>query len=319
MPNAEKLAKKTKYFTKLIENIEKYPNILVVDADFVGSKQLQNVRIALRGRAVVLMGKNTMIRTALRSNKDKYPHLGLDKLVSIVRGNIGFIFCIDSMDAIREVVAEHKVPAAAKAGVISSCEVVLPPGPCGLDPSMTAFFQALNIATKIVKGAIELINQCTILAPGQKVNLSEQVLLQKLNIKPFFYGLKVIQVYQDGAVFDAAVLDITDDILMGKWANGVGHMAAFSREIGVPSAASLPHALSASFKNVAALVAEIDFTFKEVEQVKEFFKDPSAFACAAGPATGGGGGGGGAAPAAVAAAAVEEEEEEEEMDFDLFG
>merc|ERR1719310_466839 len=67
-------------------------------------------------------------------NKDKYPDLGLDKLVQVIRGNIGFIFCIDSIDKVREVIDANKVPAAAKAGVISSAEVRLPAGATGLDP-----------------------------------------------------------------------------------------------------------------------------------------------------------------------------------------
>jgi len=276
---------------------------------------LQEIRISLRGRAVVLMGKNTMIRTALRTNKDKYPDAGLDKLVNIVKGNIGFIFCIAPIDEIRAVISENKVPAAAKAGVISSCDMSLPAGPTGLDPSATAFFQALNIATKIVKGSVELISEVAILKTGEKVNLSQQILLQKLNIKPFFYSLELLQVYQNGSVFDASILDITDDILMAKWASGVANVAAFSRQIGVPTAASLPHMMANGFKNIAGLVSDLDYTFKEVEVIKEFLKDPSKFAAAAGPAATSGS----AAPAAAAAAVVVEEEEEEEMDFDLFG
>merc|ERR1719281_1746274 len=102
---------------------------------------------------------------------------------------------------------------------------------------------------------------------------------------------------------------------------GVANMAAFSHEVGIPTAAGLPHAFGNAFKNVAALVGNIDFEFKEVEEVKKFFANPDAYAAAnpgaaASPAAGGGGGGGGAA---AAAAAPVEEEEEEDMDFDLFG
>jgi len=314
----EKRIKKDKYFEALIDNFQRYPNVLIVHADFVGSKQMQKVRIDLRGEAIVLMGKNTMIRTAFRQNKDQFPDLGFDRLLPFIKGNIGFIFCIGDMNKIREVVSENKIPAAAKAGVLASCDVDLPPGPCGLDPSNTSFFQALNIATKIVKGAIELLSAVKILTNGTRVTLSQQVLLQKLNIKPFFYSLQTILVYQSGSVFDAAVLDITDELLMEKWGNGLANVAALSREIGVPTAPALPHMIGAAFKNIAALVTEIDYVFPQVEIVKAFMADPSAFAGSGGG--GGGGGGGAAAPAAAAAAAVvEEEEEEEEMDFDLFG
>jgi len=196
----------------------------------------------------------------------------------------------------------------------------LPAGPTGMDPSQTSFFQALNIGTKIVKGQIELVSEFPILKVGDKVSPSAAVLLTKLGVKPFEYGMEVEQVFQEGSVFAAAVLDISDEVLIEKFMRGIGNMAAFSREIGIPTEAGLPHAFGNAFRNVAALCADIDMVFKEIEPVKAFLEDPEAYAAAnpaasSGPATGGGGGG----AAAPAKAVVEEEEEEEEMDFDLFG
>merc|ERR1719428_1462069 len=128
-------------------------------------------------------------------------------------------------------------------------------------------------------------------------------------------------VYQDGSVFSAAVLDISDETLIQKFLSGVSNMAAFSREIGIPTEAGLPHAFGNAFKNIAALVADIDFTFKEVEEVKKFLEDPDAYAAANPVAAAPAAGGGAAAPAAEKKEEkkVEEEEEEEDMDFDLFG
>merc|ERR1719506_1806224 len=199
--------------------------------------------------------------------------------------------------------------------------VSIPSGPTGMDPSQTSFFQTLNIATKIVKGQIELISDFQILTVGEKVSASAAVLLTKLSIRPFNYKMQVEMVYQDGCVFPAAVLDISDDVLIGKFLAGVNNMAAFSREIGIPTEAGLPHAFGNAFRNVAALIADVSFTFKEVESVKKFLEDPEAYAAANPVASGGGGGG--AAPAAEKKAEkkaeVEEEEEDEGADFDLFG
>merc|ERR1712066_277776 len=194
-----------------------------------------------------------------------------------------------------------------------------PSGPTGMDPSRTGFFQALNIGTKIVKGQIELVSDFPLLKVGEKVGPSAAILLGKLSIKPFEYGMEVEQVYQDATVFDAAVLDISDDVLIGKFMSGVANMAAFSREIGIPTDAGLPHAFGNAFKNVAALVGDIDFDFKEVEEVKKFLADPDAYAAANPVAAAPAASAGGAAPKAEQKKVVEEEEEEEEVDFDLFG
>jgi len=324
MPSAAKLAKKQIYFDKLVDLCVNSSAALIVHVDNVASKQMQDVRLELRGKATVLMGKNTMIRKALALGHEAHPEAGMDKLRANVQGNIGFIFAQTcTLDDIREVLKKHRRDSAAKAGQQSMVDLNLPSGPTGMDPSQTAFFQALNIGTKIVKGQIELVTDFPILKKGEKVSASAAVLLGKLSIRPFEYGIEVLQVYQDAAVFDAAVLDIKDDVLIQKFLSGIANMAAFSREIGIPTEAGLPHMFGNAFRNIASLVADIDFTFKEVEPVKQFLEDPEAYAAAnpvaaAAPSGGGGGGGGGAAKEEKAAA-VEEEEEEEDMDFDLFG
>lgn len=325
MPSAEKLAKKQKYFDKLIDLCVNTQNALIVCVDNVASKQMQDIRMDLRGKAIVLMGKNTMIRKALDLGHEMHPEAGLDTLKENMRGNVGMIFNTDSsLDEIREIISAHKKNSGAKSGQLSNVDLSLPSGPTGMDPSQTSFFQALNIGTKIVKGQIELVSEFKILHAGEKVSPSAAVLLTKLGIKPFQYMMEVKQVFQDASVFDAAVLDIKDDALIMKFIGGVANMAAFSREVGIPTEAGLPHAMGNAFRNVASLIGEADFTFKEVEKVKEFLADPEAYAAAnpmsSGPATGGGGGGGGGeAKQETKAAAVEEEEEEEDMDFDLFG
>merc|ERR1719310_1124277 len=113
--------------------------------------------------------------------------------------------------------------------------------------------------------------------------------------------MEVLQVFQEGCVFAAAVLDISDDILVEKFMRGVANMAAFSREVGIPTEAGLPHAFGNAFRNVAALCADIDMTFKEIETVKAFLEDPEAYAAANPVASAG--------PAAATGAAAEKKEE----------
>jgi len=320
MPSAEKLAKKQVYFDNLINLCVNSPNALIVKADHVASKQMQSIRLALRGKAIVQMGKNTMIRKACELGHEQNPEAGFDTLRANVRGNIGFIFATNcTLDDIRDCLKKFRVAAPAKPGQDSMVHYALPSGPTGMDPSQTSFFQALNIGTKIVKGQIELTSEFAILKVGEKVSPSAAVLLTKLGIKPFEYGMEVHQVFQDGSVFDAAVLDISPDVLMTKFMTGLANMAAFSREVGIPTDAGLPHMFGNGFRNVASLCADIDFTFKEIEPVKAFLADPSAYIAANASAAPAAGGGGAAEAKKEEKKVVEEEAEEEDVDFDLFG
>merc|ERR1711879_506304 len=136
-------------------------------------------------------------------------------------------------------------------------------------------------------------------------------LLNMLKIFPFSYGLIIQKVYDQGSVFDPAILDITDDDIKAKFMAGVANVAAVCLSIGYPTMASAPHSIANGMKNLLAIAAVTEITFKEAEMLKEFLADPSKFAVAAAPAA--------AAAAPAAAAKVEEEEEEEDdMGFGLF-
>lgn len=260
---------------KLDKYLTEFKNVLICTVDNVGSHQMQKVRIALRGKAVILMGKNTICRKAIREHMEWNPQL--EALLPFVKGNIGFVFTNSDLNAVRKMVLENKVPAAAKQGAVAPIDVYVPPGPTGLDPGQTSFFQALNIATKIARGSIEIINQVHLIKAGDKVTSSHVALLGKLNINPFFYGIKVTNVYENGTVYDADVLDLTKEDLYGKFFNGVRKVAALSLAIGYPTVASAPHILGNAFRKLLYVSAAAGYEFKEA---KAFL------------AAGGGGGGG---------------------------
>jgi len=306
--------RKERFVVRLTEYLATYKNVLIIQIDNVGSSQMQKVRIALRGKAVVLMGKNTLIRKIVREQAVANPKL--EGLLNFVYGNMGFVFTNGNLNEIRKYIVENKVPASARAGAAAPIDVMVPPGPTGLDPSQTSFFQALNIATKIAKGSIEIINEVHLIKAGDKVSLSHVALLDKLNIRPFHYGCKVTNVYEDGTVYDASILDMSQDQLLGKFLHGVSRVAAVSLAIGYPTLASLPHHLSNAAKKLIALSLATGYEFELSKKYKDMLANPGAFAAAA-PA---------AAPAAGAKKEAEKpkekepekEESEGDMGFSLF-
>jgi len=304
--------RKIKQVAKLKELLAEYNNCLIVTVDNVGSNQMQKVRIALRGRAVVLMGKNTLIRKVVREHAQTNPKF--ESLIQFIYGNIGFVFTNDNLADIRKLVIDYKVPAAAKAGAFAPADVHVPAGPTGLDPGQTSFFQALNIGTKIVKGTIEIINNVHLIKKGDKVTSSHVALLGKLNILPFFFGFGVSQVFEDGTVYSANILDMSQEDLLNKFFAGVQKVAAVSLAIGYPTQASLSHHLNGAFKKLVSIALATEITFKEAAEFKEYAANPSKFASSA-PAAGAAAA---AAPAAAAAKKESSEEEDTGAGFSLF-
>jgi large subunit ribosomal protein LP0 len=306
--------RKEEYFTTFKTLLSTYSKCFIVGVDNVGSNQLQQTRKGLRGKAEILMGKNTMMRKCIREFCEENEGSPVSQLEGLCRGNVGFVFTNGDLGEVRSVLEAEVRPAPARVGALAPSDVIIPKGPTGCDPGQTAFFQTLQISTKISRGQIEMTNDTHLISAGDKVTASQAAILQKLDIMPFTYGLHLKSVYDNGSLFAAKVLDITDEVLAAKFAAALDVVASLSLALGYPTQASVPHSIANAFKAVLAVTLGCDnYSFDKADVYREYLADPSKFASASGPAAGGDDG----------AAAAEEEEEEEEEEApaatDMFG
>ncbi|KKY36618.1 putative 60s acidic ribosomal protein p0 [Diaporthe ampelina] len=309
-----KSANKAGYFDKLKGLLEEYKSIFIVGVDNVSSQQMHEIRHALRGEAIVLMGKNTMVRRALKTFIPDSPEY--ERLLPFVKGNVGFVFTNSDLKSIRDKILENKVAAPARAGALAPADVWVPAGNTGMEPGKTSFFQALGVPTKIARGTIEITADLKLVEAGTKVGPSEATLLNLLNISPFTYGLGIEQVYDQGNTFPPEVLDVGEEQLLKSFGSAISTIASVSLAIGYPTLPSVVHSFVNGYKNVISVAIETEISWPEIEELKDRIANPDAYAAAA-PAAGAGDSGA-AAPAAEEKKEEEEEEEDDDMGFGLF-
>ena len=235
-------------------------SIFIVNVDNVSSQQLHLIRQALRGTGVVLMGKNTMVRRALRTLLSEMPQF--ERLLPFVKGNIGFVFTDGDLNSIRETIVANKVAAPARAGAVAPNDVFVSAGNTGMEPGKTSFFQALEIPTKIARGTIEIVSDIHLVKAGDKVGQSQSTLLNMLNISPFTYGMTVVQIYDNGVCFPPSVLDIEESQLITTFMSGIKTIAALSLATGIPTIASITHSLVNAYKNLLAVSLATEYEFE---------------------------------------------------------
>lgn len=308
-----KSATKAAYFEKLKNLLDEYKTVFIVGVDNVSSQQMHEIRIALRGEGVVLMGKNTMVRRALKGFINDNPEY--ERLLPHVKGNVGFIFTNGDLKETKDKILSNRVAAPARAGAVAPADVWIPAGNTGMEPGKTSFFQALGVPTKIARGTIEITTDLKLVEEGNKVGPSEATLLNMLNISPFTYGMTIQQVYQEGQTFSAAVLDIEEEQLLKVFSSAINTITSISLAVNYPTLPSVIHSVVNSYKKVLAVAVETEYSWPEIEELKDRIANPEAYASAAPAAAAGG-----AAPAAAAEAAPAEEAEEsdEDMGFGLF-
>ncbi|KAJ3165811.1 ribosomal protein P0 (A0) (L10E), partial [Irineochytrium annulatum] len=227
--------KKEAYFAKLESLLNEYPSIFIVNVDNVGSNQMHQIRIALRGTGAILMGKNTMVRRVLKNLSGDRPEY--QKLMDVVKGNVGFVFTSGDLKEVRTKIVSNRVAAPAKAGALAPCDVIVPAGNTGMEPGKTSFFQALGVPTKIARGTIEIVNDVHLIKVGTRVGASEAALLNMLNISPFTYGLTVQYVWDSNTIFAPEVLDVDESVFIENLKKGIANVAAISLGLGIPTQA----------------------------------------------------------------------------------
>lgn len=311
-----KTSNKAAYFDKLKGLLEEYKSIFIVTVDNVSSQQMHKIRRSLRGdgetQGVVLMGKNTMVRRAIKGFISEFPEY--ERLLPHVKGNVGFIFTNSDLSKTRDVILAEKVAAPARAGAVAPADVFVPAGNTGMEPGKTSFFQALGVPTKIARGTIEITTDLKLVEAGNKVGASEATLLNMLNISPFTYGMGIAQVYDGGQTFNPSVLDIKEEQLFAALNSAIQTITTISLAINYPTLSSVIHSLINGYKKVLAVAVETDYSWEGIEELKDRIANPDAYASAA--------------PAAAASteadkpaeeAAEPEKEEAEESEDEGFG
>ncbi|KAF4994767.1 hypothetical protein FGRMN_5581 [Fusarium graminum] len=305
-----KTANKAGYFDKLKSLLEEYTSIFIVEIDNVSSQQMHEIRHSLRNKGVVLMGKNTMVRRALKTFIVDTPEY--ERLLPHVKGNVGFVFTNEDLKEVRDLILANKVAAPARAGALAPADVYVPAGNTGMEPGKTSFFQALGVPTKIARGTIEITTDLKLVEAGSKVGPSEATLLNMLNISPFTYGMGISQVYDQGQSFPPSVLDVGEEQLLKTLSSAIATIATISLALNYPTLPSIMHSLVNSYKKVLAVAITTEISWPEIEQLKDRIANPDAYASAAPTAAAGG-------DAAAPAEEEKKDDSEEEEDDEGFG
>ena len=111
---------------ELIEFVETYDSIGVVDITGIPSKQLQDMRRELHGTAALRVSRNTLMRRALTEVEE-----GHDDLAEHVTGQVGLIGTNDNPFGLYQQLEASKTPAPINAGEVTPNDIVIREGDTG--------------------------------------------------------------------------------------------------------------------------------------------------------------------------------------------
>ena len=201
---------KVKFVRELAGKLKSAKTLGIADIGRLPSRQMQEVRRGLRGKAEVLMIKRALLKRALEE-------AGLNEMAEhIARSPVVIIGDEDAFSIFR-VLKNLRSPSKAKPGMVASEDITVRKGGTGLPPGPAiGDLQSAGIPAKIEGGQIRVIKDHVVTKAGEEVTQKVAAALDKLDMKPFMLGLETTAILEGGIIFKRDVLDVDIDKIMGQ-------------------------------------------------------------------------------------------------------
>jgi large subunit ribosomal protein L10 len=234
----------------VVDFLDSYDSVGVVDITGIPSRQLQDMRRDLYGTAELRVSRNTLLERAL-----EWADEGREDLTSYVSGQVGLIGTNDNPFGLYQQLEASKTSAPINAGEVAPNDIVIPEGDTGIDPGpFVGDLQNVGANARIEEGSIQVLEDSTVLGAGEEVSSDLANVLSELGIEPKEVGLDLRAVFADGVLFEPAdlELDVEDYRTDIEAAAARGRNLALNAKI--PTATTMPALLakaSGEGKNLA--------------------------------------------------------------------
>ncbi len=185
--------------------LESYSVVGVLDISELPSAQFQQMRRKLKGEAVIVVSKNTLMSLAL--DKASAKNQKFKDLAGFLVGQTALIFSNMNPFKLNRFLRENRISAPAKPGSKSLRDITIQAGDTDFAPGpVVAELQRVGIKARIQAGKVVILEDCQLLKEGDMITKEISDALAKFGIMPLELGLKLRAAFEGSMVFSGEVL-----------------------------------------------------------------------------------------------------------------
>ncbi len=253
---------KKEIFSDLQTLLRKYSVVAVADLQKVRSSQIQEIRKKLRGKAELLVAKNTILQKAsenLASEKSN-----VDKFANSLSGSKVLIFTQMNPFELILFLDKNKVRVPAKGGDVATGEITIPAGNTGLQPGpVISEFNEAKVQTRIEGGSIFVAKDTVVATKGDVISTKTASLLSKLGMKPMEAGLGLSYAYDNGLVLGPNDLAFDLDQMKSQFSTAARSAFGLALEANIMMPETAPAILGKAYRQALAVGVEAGFFTSE--------------------------------------------------------
>ncbi len=199
----------------LAKRIAKSKVVGVIDVHGVPAPAFQTMRTNLRGKAEIVMLKNTLLKIALQESAKN--RKGLEKLAESVDGQCAVVTSdLNPFRLFRQLDAT-KTKMPARGGEISPDDIEVKAGDTPFKPGpIVGELQKAGLPAAIEQGKVVIKKDKVLVKRGDKIPREVALVLSKLEIYPLTVGLNLNAAYEDGMVYKKDVLCVDETLVLSQ-------------------------------------------------------------------------------------------------------
>ena len=253
---------KKEIYEDVTELLKKYSVVAVADLQKVRSSQIQEIRKKLRGKADLIVAKNTILRKA--SEKMAAEKKGIDKFADSLTGSKVLIFTQMNPFELIIFLNKNKVRVPAKGGDIATSDIMIPGGNTGLQPGpVISEFNEAKVQTRIEGGSIFVAKDTVVVEKGEVIPVKTASLLSKLGMKPMEAGLSLSYAYDNGSVLGPNDLVFDLDQMKSDFSSAARLALGVAVEAGIMVPETAPMIISKAYRQAVEVSVESGFFTKQ--------------------------------------------------------
>jgi large subunit ribosomal protein L10 len=269
--------KKIQEVIQLKELMKKYKAISIVDLTNLPSSNLQAIRNKLRDKIEIRVTKKSLISRAIEELKEK----DLSSLKQYLENSIpALIFSDEDPFKLLRLIKENKTNAAAKPGQLAPMDLTIQAGPTPFTPGpIIGELGAIGLQTSVESGKIIIKKEKLVAKKDEVIKAGVASILSKLGIEPIEISVNVLAIYDQGIIYEKAVLDVNQEEYINNLKLAYNQSIKLAEEIGYICKDNIDLLLTKAQRNALILSKELKIeinteipkTIKvdKIEEIKE--------------------------------------------------
>jgi large subunit ribosomal protein L10 len=242
------------------KNAKEYKLIGLVDMYGIPARQVQQIRRNLRGKAVIKVTRNTLIKHAFDEIGGETKNLS-----KYISGHSAIIFTNDNPFTLYKQLEKTKTKMAAKAGEKAPEDIVIASGPTSFKPGpIVGELQQAGIPAAIEGGKVKIRETRTVVKKGGVISAKLAAILVKLDIKPMDVGVILQAAFHDGSIYEPSVLAVDETVILSQIQLAGRQALALSLEAAIPTKDSVDAILTRAVRDARGLAVEANVYQKDV-------------------------------------------------------